>query len=307
MTEDAEEFAPLWWKLRWYHDAKFENKLIEAIRAKDKPSTGIVYRIFLFVCGILLFFTGWIMWNIGLPAEGESGTVGMNLKTFLFFIGIFVQLILGPYFAFISISNDGRLSPLVSKAQLEYFRLKRAISDKDISAPYWAALRDPAHEHHNEIIRYKWMDRIRWKHHPSDFFGYVQLTEESGETSDGLLVPKSSAAYRNSNFAIDGNGEPVFQGPTHPLKRILTLPMFLFTLLLLTFPIAVINTIISITNKDWEILFQISIGLLVLILLGNYLIRRNTDLINAHADADVSLEDLEGRLKLLSERYITIP
>ena len=307
MTEDAEEFAPLWWKLRWYHDAKFENKLIEAIRAKDKPSTGIVYRIFLFVCGILLFFTGWIMWNIGLPAEGESGTVGMNLKTFLFFIGIFVQLILGPYFAFISISNDGRLSPLVSKAQLEYFRLKRAISDKDISDHYWAALRDPAHEHHNEIIRYKWMDRIRWKHHPSDFFGYVQLTEESGETSDGLLVPKSSAAYRNSNFAIDGNGEPVFQGPTHPLKRILTLPMFLFTLLLLTFPIAVINTIISITNKDWEILFQISINFLVLILLGHYLIRRNTDLINAHADADVSLEDLEGRLKLLSERYITIP
>ena len=307
MTEDAEEFAPLWWKLRWYHDAKFENKLIEAIRAKDKPSTGIVYRIFLFVCGILLFFTGWIMWNIGLPAEGESGTVGMNLKTFLFFIGIFVQLILGPYFAFISISNDGRLSPLVSKAQLEYFRLKRAISDKDISDHYWAALRDPAHEHHNEIIRYKWMDRIRWKHHPSDFFGYVQLTEESGEISDGLLVPKSSAAYRNSNFAIDGNGEPVFQGPTHPLKRILTLPMFLFTLLLLTFPIAVINTIISITNKDWEIMLQISINFLVLILLGHYLIRRNTDLINAHADADVSLEDLEGRLNLLSERYITIP
>ena len=94
---------------------------------------------------------------------------------------------------------------------------------------------------------------------------------------------------------------------THPLKRILTLPMFLFTLLLLTFPIAVINTIISITNKDWEILFQISINFLVLILLGHYLIRRNTDLINAHADADVSLEDLEGRLKLLSERYITIP
>ena len=72
MAEDAEESAPLWWELRWYHDAKFENKLIEAIRAKDKPSTGAVYRIFLFVCGILLFLVGWIMWNIGLPAEGES-------------------------------------------------------------------------------------------------------------------------------------------------------------------------------------------------------------------------------------------
>ena len=307
MTEHAEEFAPLWWKLRWYHDAKFENKLIEAIRAKDKPSTGTVYRISLFVCGILFFFAGWIMWNIALPAEGESGTVGMNLKTPLFFIGLFVQLILGPYFAFISISNDGRLSPLVPKAQLEYFRLKGAISDKDISDHYWAVLRDPAHEHHNEIIRYKWMDRIRWKHHPSDFFGYVKLTKESGETSDGLLVPKSSAAFRNSNFTIVENGEPLFEGPTHPLKRILTLPMFLFIFLLLSFPIAVINTIISITNKDWEILFQMSINFLLLFLLGHYLIRRNTDLINADTDADVSLEDLEERLRLLSERYVTIP
>ena len=38
MTEDAEEYSPLWWKLRWYNDDKFENELIEAIRAKDKPS-----------------------------------------------------------------------------------------------------------------------------------------------------------------------------------------------------------------------------------------------------------------------------
>jgi len=307
MTEDAEEFAPLWWKLRWYHDAKFENKLIEAIRAKDKPSTGIVYRIFLVVCGILFFFTGWILWNIGLPAEGETGTIGMNLKTLFFFTGIFVQLALGPYFAFISISNSGRLSPLVPKAQIEYFRLKGAISDKDINDHYWAALRDPDHVHHNEIIRYKWMDKVRWKHHPSDFFGYVKLTKESGETSNGLLVPKSSAAYRNSNFTLDENGEPVFHGPTHPLKRILTLPMFLFIFLLLPFPIAVINAIISIANKDWEILFTNSISFLTLILLGRYLIRRNTDLINADDDADVSLEDLEERLRLLSERYITIP
>ena len=45
MTEDAEEYSPLWWKLRWYNDDKFENELIEAIRAKDKPSTGAVYRL----------------------------------------------------------------------------------------------------------------------------------------------------------------------------------------------------------------------------------------------------------------------
>ena len=42
-------------------------------------------------------------------------------------------------------------------------------------------------------------------------------------------------------------------------------------------------------------------------LLGLYLIRRNTDLINADADADLDLEDLEGRLRLLYERYVTIP
>jgi len=305
MTEDAEEFSPFWWKVRWYHDDNLENKLIEAIRVKDKPSTGAVYRLFLFVCGILFFFAGWILWNIGLPAEGESGAVGMNLKTLFFFTGIFVQLALGPYFAFISISNSGRLSPLVPKAQVEYFRLKKAISDREVYDHYWAALRDPDHEHHNEIIRYKWMDKVRWKHHPSDFFGYQIFTKESGEQTQGPLVPKSSAEYRNSNFNLDENGDPLFQGPTHPLKRILTLPMFLFIFQLLTFPIAVINAIISITNNDWEILFQISIGFLVLILLGNYLIRRNTDLINA--DADVDIEDLEERLRLLSERYVTIP
>jgi len=74
-----------------------------------------------------------------------------------------------------------------------------------------------------------------------------------------------------------------------------------------SFPISVINAIISITNNDWEFLFNISIGFLMLILLGNYLIRRNTDLINANADTDVVLEDLEERLRLLYERYVTIP
>ena len=307
MTEDTEEFAPFWWKVRWYQDDNLENKLIEAIRAKDNPSTGTVYRLFLFVCGILFFFAGWILWNIGLPAEGESGAVGMNLKTLFFFTGIFVQLALGPYFAFVSISNSGRLSPLVPKAIVEYFRLKNAIYDREVYDHYWAALRDPDHEHHNEIIRYKWMDKVRWKHHPSDFFGYQIFTKESGEERKGPIVPKSSAEYRNSNFTLDENGDPLFQGPTHPLKRILTLPMFLFIFGLVSFPTSVINAIISITNNDWEFLFNISIGFLMLILLGNYLIRRNTDLINANADTDVVLEDLEERLRLLYERYVTIP
>ena len=74
-------------------------------------------------------------------SKGESGTVGMNLKTFLFFAGIFVQLALNPYFAFISISNSGRLT--IPKAQLEYFRLKAAILDWEVHNHYWTALRDP--------------------------------------------------------------------------------------------------------------------------------------------------------------------
>ena len=150
------------------------------------------------------------------------------------------------------------------------------------------------------------MDKVRWKHHPSDFFGYQIFTKLSGEeTRGGPVVPKSSDEYRNSNFTLDENGDPVFQGPTHPLKRVLTLPMFLFIFGLVSFPISVINAIISTTNNGWEILFDISIGFLVQFLLGLYLIRRNTDLINAYADVD--LEDLEERLRLLCERYVTIP
>jgi len=309
VAEDAEEIAPFLGKLNWYNDDKFENKLIEAIWAKDKPSTGVVYRLFLFVCGILFFFAGWILWNIALPAEGESGTVGMNLKTFLFFAGIFVQLALGPYFAFISISNSGRLSRSMPKAQLEYFRLKAAILGWEVHNHYWTALRDPDHEHHNEIIRYKWMDKVRWKHHPSDFFGYQIFTKMSGEETQGPIVAKTSPEYINSNNIFDENGHVIgIKNPfNHPLRRVLTLPMFLFISQLLTFPIAVIHSFISVTNNDWEILRDISIGFLVLILLGRYLIRRNTDLFNADADADVGLEDLEERLRLLSERYLAIP
>ncbi len=306
MFEDGERPTPSWWKSRWYHDPKIEDEVIRAIRAKDRPSTGAVYRVFLFVCGILFFFAGWILWNIALPAEGESGTVGMNLKTFLFFAGIFVQLALGPYFAFISISNSGRLSRSMPKAQLEYFRLKGAILDWEVHNHYWTALRDPDHEHHNEIIRYKWMDKVRWKHHPSDFFGYQIFTKESGEEVRGPLVPKSSDAYRNSNFTLDGDGEPLFEGPTHPLRRVVTLPFFLFFFSLITLPISVINTIISISNKDWEILFEASISISLFIFLCYYLIRRNTDLINADDDVDVSLDDLEERLRLLCERYATM-
>ena len=92
-------------------------------------------------------------------------------------------------------------------------------------------------------------NKVRWKHHPSDFFGYQIYTKESGEEVQGPLVPKKLAEYRNSNFTMDENGDPVFLGPTHPLKRILSLPMFLFIFGLVSFPISVINAIISTTNN----------------------------------------------------------
>ena len=60
------------------------------------------------------------------------------------------------------------------------------------------------------------------------------------------------------------------------------------------------------SNRDWGTLFQASINLTLLIALGYYLIRRNTDLLNADDNDDVSLDDLEERLRLLSERYLTI-
>ena len=59
-----------------------------------------------------------------------------------------------------------------------------------------------------------------------------------------------------------------------------------------------INTIISISNKDWEVLFEASISFSLFMFLCYYLIRRNTHLINADDDVDVSLDDLEERLRL---------
>ena len=47
--------------------------------------------------------------------------------------------------------------------------------------------------------------------------------------------------------------------------------------------------------------------MLMMILLGNYLIGRNTDLINADANTNANLEDLEERLRLLCEKYVAIP
>mgnify|MGYP006065094211 FL=1 len=82
--------------------------------------------------------------------------------------------------------------------------------------------------------------------------------------------------------------------------------MVLFIFGLVSFPIYLVSAIISITDNVWEILLDISIGFLMMILLGNYLIRRNTDLINADANTNANLEDLEERLRLLCEKYVAI-
>ena len=83
--------------------------------------------------------------------------------------------------------------------------------------------------------------------------------------------------------------------------------MVLFIFGLVSFPIYLVSAIISINDNVWEILFDISIGFLMMILLGNYLIGRNTDLINADANTNANLEDLEERLRLLCEKYVAIP
>ena len=113
----------------FWEDPDFESKVKEGVISEKKSR--FKYRIFLGICGILLFLAGWITWNIALPAEGESGALGMNWKTFLFFSGIFVQFIIGPYFAWSAIST-GRLSMLIPKEMREYNRLIAALAGKEI-------------------------------------------------------------------------------------------------------------------------------------------------------------------------------
>ena len=79
---------------------------------------------------------------------------------------------------------------LIPKEMREYNRLIAALAGKEIHDHYWTVLNDPEHEHHKEIIRYKWMDKVRWKHRPNDFFGYVKYTKESGEETKGSILPK---------------------------------------------------------------------------------------------------------------------
>ena len=290
----------------FWDDVEFEAKLNEGVILHKKPHIG--YRIFLGVCGILFFLAGWVMWNIALPAEGESGAVDTNSQTLLFFTGLFVQFILGPYFAFVSVSQKGRLSPLIPKELRQYNALKHAITNKKIHDLYWAALSDPTHEYHNEIIRYKWMDKLRWKHYPADFFGYQKFTKESGEETLGRLVPKSSDAYRNSNFTLDENSQPVFDGPKHPLGRV-TLPMILLLLSISSLTQLPLIASMAIASNDMTLMME-ALRMIPILFVGLFVLWRNTALLDAFRreskPEDLSLEALEQRLNLLREKYVAV-
>ena len=289
----------------FWEDPEFESKVKEGVISEKKSR--VKYRIFLGICGILLFLAGWITWNIGLPAEGESGALGMNWKTFLFFSGIFVQFIISPYFAWSAIST-GRLSMLIPKEMREYNRLSAALAGKEIHDHYWTVLNDPEHEHHKEIIRYKWMDKVRWKHRPNDFFGYVKYTKESGEETKGPILPKSYDLYWQSNFTEGKDGEIYFDKPKHPLKYVFTLSMILFLLSVLGITT---NFIVMVVTMDWGMMNDLLKMTSPSLLLGSYIIWRNTDLWDIFFRREQKYENmsvpaLEERLDLMRKKYVVI-
>lgn len=295
----------------FWDDVEFETELIKG--ANSQRRFLIIYRIVLGVCGLMLFFVGWGMWNLGLASsEAPVAPIRDGLEWLFFLSGIFVQFIIGPYFVWCALS-DGRLSILAPKEMREFHGLKRAISSKEIHNHYWAALRDPTHEHHNEIIRYRWMDKIRWKHHPSDFFGYMQITYESGETSHGSILPKSSERYRASHgtWTYDKDQPAKSTGLKPPFNRLLTLPMLLFLLSVPSFlPSLIVSLIYAVVSNDST---QLMISLRfspVVVLLGLFVVWRNTDLLDAFRREqkyeDLSVEALEERMNILRETYVEI-
>ena len=132
----------------FWEDEEIDARLTEAIlsRTIDKPS--IWYRIFLGVSGILFIITGFLIWNIPLSDPDDprllgslNAAIGSEWEWALFAGGLFINLILGPYFAFISISKNAKLSLLIPKELREYNALKNSFKHKEITDHYWAALK----------------------------------------------------------------------------------------------------------------------------------------------------------------------
>ena len=295
----------------FWEDVEFETELAKGVNSQRRFL--IIYRIVLAVCGLVLFLVGWGMWNIGLASSEEQvAPMGEGLEWLFFLSGIFVQFIIGPYFVWCALST-GRLSILAPKELREFNALKRAISNKEIHNHYWAAYRDPTHEHHKEIIRYRWMDKIRWKHHPSDFFGYLQITHESGETSHGPILPKASERYRASHgmWTYERDQPPKSTGLKPPFNRLLTLPMLLFLLSVPSFlPSLIISLILAVVSNDSTQLMMSLRFSPVVVLLCLFIVWRNTDLLDAFRREQkyevLSVEALEERMNILRETYVTV-
>ena len=79
--------------------------------------------------------------------------------------------------------------------------------------------------------------KIRWKHHPHDFFGREKLTKMSGEEIEGRIVPKTSAEYINTNVVFDENDNPIATASpfTHPTRYLFTIPSLLLAISLFSF------------------------------------------------------------------------
>ena len=313
----------------FWEDESFESKLKEGVLFQKRFK--ILYRILLVVSGILLFFVGWIMWNI--PLESEDGTssslfvnmneaAGFDLAWPLFFGGLFIQLIIAPWFAISGLSETGRLSMLVPKEIREYRELKRVIEfrnshgarnpGKEVEELYWEALMDENHRYHNDIIRYKWMDKVKWKHRPDDFFGHVRYTKETGEFSLESVVPKTSVAYRNSNATFDENHNVngVANPAKHPLRRIISFPLILFFMTALS---SFLEVSVLAQSGVSNLLKAENLTFFVLpCFFAWFFLKRNTDLLPSRKRKrkqktnDLSDDALRERLELLRTKYVSV-
>ena len=308
----------------------FESKLKEGVLLQKKSK--IVYRIVLVVCGIILFLLGWIMWNI--PLESEDGTtssllvdmnkaVGYDLGWILFLGGLFIQLIIAPYFVFSALFRRGRLSMFVPKEIREYHALKREIEarspgarnpSKEIEDIYWEALRDPNHRYHNDIVRYKWMDKIKWKHRPDDFFGHIIYTGME-ETSLGEVVPKTSDAYRDSNVTFDENDNVngIANPAIHPLRRIIPDSLaLLFVAFVTAFGLLGLLDMAQSGASNILLIKYLSIIPLPLFFFTWIFVKHNTDLLPGRKRkrkqnyGDLSDEALRERLDLLRTKFVSV-
>ncbi len=304
---------------KFWEDDDFESRLKDGIIARKRFK--ILYRILLIVSGFLFFLVGWLMWNI--PLESEDGTprslfvrmneiVGYDLAWPLFLGGLFIQLFIAPWFVFSGLSKRGRLSLLEPKEIREYLRLKNEIKGRkareEITNLYWEALNDPNHRYHKEIIRYKWMDKIRWKHRPEDFFGHVKYTKETGEVTHGPVVPKTSDAYRNSNVTFDENDNVngIANPAIHPFRRIFSFTLIIFlassTELVNQFMLSIISLDFSSFIATSPFIFPVAYWS------GRRYIKQNTDLLAnlEKKPEELSVEAIEERLNILRDKYVLI-